>query len=96
MLIVYVEERFPAREINLNSLINDDVWVVVLLTNQPRGYKLTIRARTNLIPIRERSRELEYESLIEPTEKVNNGFLDFIDTLWNNGKHSFLFFYTIN
>jgi hypothetical protein len=74
----------------LNALLTDDVWIVILLTPLPSGgYKPIIRARTNLIPIRDISRDIEYERIIgKPTHpKAVNAPLDFIDTLWNNCKH---------
>ncbi|GAA5807002.1 hypothetical protein MFLAVUS_000351 [Mucor flavus] len=90
ILIVYVEENYPIQNIDLNSLLTEQVWILILLTrNESGGYKPTIRARTSLIPIREISREIEYESIIETNaQKDGNAPLDFIDTLWNN-----LFFY---
>jgi hypothetical protein len=93
-LIVYVEDNYPKHKIDLNALLTDDVWIVMLLTHHPSGYKPTIRARTNLIPIRDISRDIEYERIIgKPThQKGDNSPLDFIDTLWNNCKHIIIFF----
>ncbi|CAO3654956.1 unnamed protein product [Mucor hiemalis] len=91
ILIVYVEDNCPSQKINLASLLTDDVWIVILLTHhESGGYKPTIRARASLIPIRDISREMEYESIIgtNAQQKEANAPLDFIDTLWNN-----LFFY---
>jgi hypothetical protein len=88
-LIIYVEDNLRY-QIDINALLTDQVWIVILLTHHEGGYKPTIRARTNLIPIREISRELEYESIVMNTnaKKDPHAPLDFIDTLWNN-----LFFY---
>jgi hypothetical protein len=70
----------------LNTLLTDNVWVVIILTHhESGGYKPTIRSRTSLIPIREISREIEYESIVgTKVQKDENAPLDFIDTLWNN------------
>lgn len=76
--------------LDLNGLLTDDVWIVILLTqHQNGGYKPTIRSRTSLIPIRETNRDIEYEPIIRKTmhQKGGNAPLDFIDTLWNNCKH---------
>ncbi|KAL9554935.1 hypothetical protein MBANPS3_002592 [Mucor bainieri] len=86
ILVVYLQDAW----IDINRLIDDDVWVLVLVhRHESGGYKLTIRARTSLIPIREKSRDIEYEQIVagEGHAKQSNT-LDFIDTLWNN-----LFFY---
>lgn len=89
ILIVYVEDNCAAKKINLAPLLTDDVWIVMLLTHhESGGYKPTIRARASLIPIRDISREMEYESITNAQRKEPNAPLDFIDTLWNN-----LFFY---
>ncbi|CEP19548.1 hypothetical protein [Parasitella parasitica] len=87
ILVVYLQEAF----VDINALIDDDVWIVVLVHRHASGgYKLTVRARTSLIPIRERSRDIEYEQIVGDTHlhRNNCNSLDFIDTLWNN-----LFFY---
>lgn len=76
----------------MNSLLTDQVWIVILLTPHQGGYKPTIRSRISLIPIREISRELEYESIVVNNTAVKNdphAPLDFIDTLWNNCKFFF-------
>ncbi|KAI7888570.1 uncharacterized protein EV154DRAFT_307578 [Mucor mucedo] len=89
ILIVYIEDKYAAANIDLNSLLTDDVWIVILLTHhESGGYKPTIRSRTSLIPIREISREIEYESIVDTKQRNKDAPLDFIDTLWNN-----LFFY---
>lgn len=87
-MIVYVKEN-PT--IDLASLLTDNVWIVILLTHhESGGYKPTIRARTSLIPIRDISREMEYESIVGTNgqQKEANAPLDFIDTLWNNCKYN--------
>ncbi|KAI8639861.1 hypothetical protein BD408DRAFT_484505 [Parasitella parasitica] len=88
ILVVYLQETL----VDINALINDDVWVLVLVHGHVSGgYKLTIRARTSLIPLRERSRDIEYEQIVGSSSHLhrnNSNTLDFIDTLWNN-----LFFY---
>ncbi|RCI04233.1 hypothetical protein CU098_012109 [Rhizopus stolonifer] len=88
ILVVYVDSS--STMIDLNKLITDDVWIVILLTrHKSGGYKPTIRARTSLIPIREINRDMEYEHIVnDQCQKDSNMPLDFIDTLWNN-----LFFY---
>lgn len=84
-MIVYVEDKYAAANINLNSLLTDDVWIVILLTHhESGGYKPTIRSRTSLIPIREISREIEYEYIVDTKKRDKDAPLDFIDTLWNN------------
>ncbi|KAI8988166.1 hypothetical protein BDF20DRAFT_833040 [Mycotypha africana] len=90
ILMVYVDDNCPKHKIQLNQLVSDDVWIIILLNHQQAmGYKATIRAKTNLIPIRDISREIEFETIVHhQTLKNNNQPLDFIDTLWNN-----LFFY---
>ncbi|CAO3653447.1 unnamed protein product [Mucor fragilis] len=86
ILVVYLQDGW----IDINRLITDDVWVLALVQrHESGGYKLTIRARTSLIPIREKSRDIEYEQIVTNESHVKqNNTLDFIDTLWNN-----LFFY---
>ncbi|KAK4514640.1 uncharacterized protein ATC70_002241 [Mucor velutinosus] len=86
ILVVYLQDGW----IDINRLISDDVWILALVhRHESGGYKLTIRARTSLIPIRERSRDLEYEQIVAgETHAKQSNTLDFIDTLWNN-----LFFY---
>lgn len=70
--------------IDISALTNHDVWILALVHSyESGGYKLTIRARTSLIPIRERSRDIEYEQIVTTNHHSNNT-LDFIDTLWNN------------
>ncbi|KAI8352064.1 hypothetical protein BD560DRAFT_438758 [Blakeslea trispora] len=93
ILVVYVEDSKSVRHIDINKLVDDNVWIVVLLSRHQTsgGYKLIIRSRTGLVPIREISREMEYECIIDNQSihrKNNHAPLDFIDTLWNN-----LFFY---
>ncbi|KAI8348456.1 RhoGEF domain-containing protein [Choanephora cucurbitarum] len=93
ILIVYVEDNKSIRHININKLVDDNVWIIVLLSRHQTsgGYKLVIRAKTGLVPIREISRDMEYECIVDTqsTQRKNNHEpLDFIDTLWNN-----LFFY---
>ncbi|KAL7315861.1 hypothetical protein PS15m_005029 [Mucor circinelloides] len=86
ILVVYLQDVW----IDINRLINDDVWVLALVhPHESGGYKLTIRARTSLIPIREKSRDIEYEQIVTDDDHLKqNNTLDFINTLWNN-----LFFY---
>lgn len=59
---------------------------MLLTHHESGGYKPTIRARASLIPIRDISREMEYESITNAQRKEPNAPLDFIDTLWNNRK----------
>ncbi|KAF1802732.1 hypothetical protein FB192DRAFT_1280776 [Mucor lusitanicus] len=87
ILVVYLQDGW----IDINRLVDNDVWVLALVhRHESGGYKLTIRARTSLIPIREKSRDIEYEQIVtsESHVKQQSNTLDFIDTLWNN-----LFFY---
>ncbi|KAI7902738.1 uncharacterized protein BX663DRAFT_510319 [Cokeromyces recurvatus] len=92
ILIIYTEDNHPVQHIDLNTLINNDVWIVILITrHKSGGYKPIIRSRTNLIPIREMSREIEYEFMVNNDDQHKhdkNAPLNFIDTLWNN-----IFFY---
>ncbi|KAI9485714.1 MAG: hypothetical protein EXX96DRAFT_476421 [Benjaminiella poitrasii] len=92
ILIVYVEDNCTVQQMDLNTMVNENVWIVILLSHHKSGgYKPIIRARTNLIPIRELSREMEYESMVDNDHQhkhEKNAPLDFIDTLWNN-----IFFY---
>lgn len=83
-MVVYLQDGW----IDINRLITDDVWVLALVQrHESGGYKLTIRARTSLIPIREKSRDIEYEQIVSDESRVKqNNTLDFIDTLWNNCK----------
>lgn len=91
-MIVYIENT--SATIDLNSLLTDDVWIVILLTHhESGGYKPTIRSRTSLIPIREISREIEYESIVDTKQRNKNAPLDFIDTLWNNCEYPFFLFF---
>ncbi|GAN02636.1 hypothetical protein MAM1_0025d02081 [Mucor ambiguus] len=86
ILVVYLQDGW----IDINRLIDDDVWVLALVhRHESGGYRLTIHARTSLIPIREKSRDIEYEQIVVGEGHVKqSNTLDFIDTLWNN-----LFFY---
>lgn len=97
-MVVYLQDVW----IDINRLINDDVWVLALVhPHESGGYKLTIRARTSLIPIREKSRDIEYEQIVTDDDHLKqNNTLDFINTLWNNCKFLpvilslFFFFFT--
>lgn len=82
ILVVYLQDS----PLDINALIDDDVWILALVhRHESGGYKLTIRARTSLIPIREKSRDIEYEQIVGcHHHNKDNNTLDFIDTLWNN------------
>ncbi|KAG1049842.1 hypothetical protein G6F43_007856 [Rhizopus delemar] len=78
ILIVYVENE----KVDLNSLLTNDVWIVILVKRENSGYRQKIYSRISLTPIRDH-RETETEFIINDDIR-SDGSLDFIKTLWNN------------
>lgn len=79
-MVVYVENE----KVDLNSLLTNDVWIVILVKRESSGYRQKIYSRISLTPIRDH-RETETEFIINDDIR-SDGSLDFIKTLWNNCK----------
>ncbi|KAG1473711.1 hypothetical protein G6F56_000796 [Rhizopus delemar] len=79
ILVVYVENE----KIDLNSLLTEDVWIVILVRRENGGFRQKIYSKVSLTPIRD-SRDSETELLINDDIRSDGRSLDFIKTLWNN------------
>jgi hypothetical protein len=80
-LAVYVEEDYP---IELESLLTEDVWALILIQKEAKGFKGVVRSKVSMTPLRE-PREMEYETIVDSNQNIN-GKYDFFTTLWNSGK----------
>lgn len=72
-------------KIDLNSLLTEDVWIVILVRRENGGFRQKIYSKVSLTPIRD-SRDSETELLINDDIRSDGRSLDFIKTLWNNCK----------
>ncbi|CAO3698046.1 unnamed protein product [Rhizopus stolonifer] len=79
ILVVYVENE----KVDLNSLLTEDVWIVILVRRENGGFRQKIYSKVSLTPIRD-SRDSETELLINDDIRSDGRSLDFIKTLWNN------------
>ncbi|KAI8878092.1 hypothetical protein K501DRAFT_305251 [Backusella circina FSU 941] len=79
ILAVYVEDDY---RIDLESLLTEDVWALVLIQKEAKGFKGVVRSKVSMTPLRE-PREMEYETIVDSNQNIN-GKYDFFTTLWNS------------